>query len=147
MRAAGTAVVSSMLRRQGVNATKIKKIRSSSSITDKDITLFTRQFATMMKSGVPLLQAFDVVGKDRSNRAMGGLLMNIKNDVETDNSLANAFRKYPPYFGALYCNLVDAGEASGILDDLLGRLAACKEKIQAIKNKIKAALFYLSQLS
>lgn len=129
MRAAGTAVVSSMLRRQGVNATKIKKIRSSGSITDKDITLFTRQFATMMKSGVPFLQPFDIVGKDRSNRAMGGLLMNIKNDVETDNSLANAFRKYPLYFDALYCNLVDAGEASGILDDLLGRLATYKEKI------------------
>jgi type IV pilus assembly protein PilC len=75
---------------------------------------------------------------------MGGLLMNIKNDVETDNSLANAFRKYPLYFDALYCNLVNAGEASGILDDLLGRLATYKEKIQAIKNKIKAALFYLS---
>ena len=142
MRAAGTAVVASMLRRQGVNATKIKKIRSGGSITDKDITLFTRQLATMMKSGVPLLQAFDIVGKGHSNRAMGGLLMNIKNDVETDSSLANAFRKYPLYFDALYCNLVNAGEAAGILDDLLGRLATYKEKIQAIKNKIKAALFY-----
>ena len=142
MRAVGTAVVSSMLRRQGVNATKIKKIRSSGSITDKDITLFTRQFATMMKSGVPLLQAFDIVGKGHSNRAMGGLLMNIKNDVETGSSLANAFRKYPLYFDALYCNLVDAGEAAGILDDLLSRLATYKEKIRAIKNKIKSAMFY-----
>jgi len=142
MRAAGTVVVTSMLRRQGINATKVRKIRTSGSITDKDITLFTRQLATMMKSGVPLLQAFDIVGKGHSNRAMSRLLMNIKIDVETGSSLANAFRKYPLHFDALYCNLVDAGEAAGILDSLLDRLATYKEKIQAIKNKIKSALFY-----
>ncbi len=142
MRAAGTVVVTSMLRRQGINATKVRKIRASGSITDKDITLFTRQLATMMKSGVPLLQAFDIVGKGHSNRAMSRLLMNIKIDVETGSSLANAFRKYPLHFDALYCNLVDAGEAAGILDSLLDRLATYKEKIQAIKNKIKSALFY-----
>ncbi len=142
MRAAGTVVVTSMLRRQGINATKVRKIRTSGSITDKDITLFTRQLATMMKSGVPLLQAFDIVGKGHSNRAMSRLLMNIKIDVETGSSLANAFRKYPLHFDALYCNLVDAGEAAGILDGLLDRLATYKEKIQAIKNKIKSALFY-----
>ncbi len=142
MRAAGTIVVSSMLRRQGVNATKIKKIRTSGTVTEKDITLFTRQLATMMKAGVPLLQAFDIVGKGHSNRAVGKLLMDIKTDVETGSSLASAFRKYPIHFDALFCNLVGAGEAAGILDSLLDRLATYKEKIQAIKGKIKSALFY-----
>jgi len=142
MRAAGTVVVSSMLRRQGVNVTKIKKIRITGTVTEKDITLFTRQLATMMKSGVPLLQAFDIVGKGHSNRAVGKLLMDIKTNVETGSSLANAFRKYPIHFDALFCNLVSAGEAAGILDTLLDRLATYKEKIQAIKGKIKSALFY-----
>ena len=142
MRAAGTVVVSSMLRRQGINVTKIKRVRTNGTITEKDITLFTRQLATMMKSGVPLLQAFDIVGKGHSNRAVGKLLMDIKTDVETGSSLASAFRKYPLYFDALFCNLVGAGEAAGILDGLLDRLATYKEKIQAIKGKIKSALFY-----
>lgn len=142
IRAAGTVAVSSMLRRQGINVTKIKKIRVSGSINEKDITLFTRQLATMMKAGVPLLQAFDIVSKGHSNRAMSRLLLNIKTDVETGSSLANAFRKYPLHFDALYCNLVGAGEAAGILDGLLDRLATYKEKIQAIKSKIKSALFY-----
>ncbi|MEK7771514.1 MAG: type II secretion system F family protein, partial [Pseudomonadota bacterium] len=142
MRAAGIVVVTSTLRRQGIKVTKIKKIQSSGSITDKDITLFTRQLATMMKSGVPLLQAFDIVGKGHSNRAVGKLLMDIKADVETGSNLADAFRKYPLYFDALFCNLVGAGEAAGILDSLLDRLATYKEKIQAIKGKIKSALFY-----
>ena len=142
MRAAGTVVVSSMLRRQGVNVTKIKRVRTGGTITEKDITLFTRQLATMMKSGVPLLQAFDIVGKGHTNRAVGKLVMDIKNEVETGSSLASAFRKYPLYFDALFCNLVSAGEAAGILDGLLDRLATYKEKIQAIKGKIKSALFY-----
>lgn len=142
MRAAGTVVVTSTLRRQGIKVTKIKKVQSSGKIADKDITLFTRQLATMMKSGVPLLQAFDIVGKGHSNRAVGKLLMDIKADVETGNNLADAFRKYPLYFDALFCNLVGAGEAAGILDSLLDRLATYKEKIQAIKGKIKSALFY-----
>lgn len=142
MRAAGTVVVTSTLRRQGIRVTKITKARVSGKITDKDITLFTRQLATMMKSGVPLLQAFDIVGKGHSNRAVGKLLMDIKSDVETGSSLANAFKKHPLYFDSLFCNLVAAGEAAGILDSLLDRLATYKEKIQAIKGKIKSALFY-----
>lgn len=142
MRAAGVEVVNSTLRRQGIRVTKIAKTKSSGSINDKDITLFTRQLATMMKSGVPLLQAFDIVGKGHSNPAVGKLLMDIKLDVETGSSLANAFRKYPLYFDSLFCNLVAAGEAAGILDNLLDRLATYKEKIQAIKGKIKSALFY-----
>ena len=142
MRASGTVIITSTLRRQGIKVTKIKKIQSSGKIADKDITLFTRQLATMMKSGVPLLQAFDIVGKGHSNRAVGKLLMDIKADVETGSNLADAFRKYPLYFDALFCNLVGAGEAAGILDSLLDRLATYKEKIQAIKGKIKSALFY-----
>ncbi|SES96014.1 type IV pilus assembly protein PilC [Nitrosomonas marina] len=143
MRAAGSVVVTSALRRQGIKVTKIKKVNESGGkITDKDITLFTRQLATMMKSGVPLLQAFDIVGKGHDNPAMRKLLLDIKTDVETGNNLADAFRKYPLYFDNLFCNLVGAGEAAGILDTLLDRLATYKEKIQAIKGKIKSALFY-----
>ncbi|MDT8363946.1 MAG: type II secretion system F family protein [Nitrosomonas sp.] len=142
MRAAGAIVVKSTLRRQGIMVTKVAKVRASGSINDKDITLFTRQLATMMKAGVPLLQAFDIVGKGHSNRAVGKLLMDIKTDVETGSNLADAFRKYPLYFDSLFCNLVGAGEAAGILDSLLDRLATYKEKIQAIKGKIKSALFY-----
>lgn len=142
IRAAGAVVVTSTLRRQGIRVTKVTKAKSNGTIKDKDITLFTRQLATMMKSGVPLLQAFDIVGKGHSNRAVSKLLMDIKMDVETGSSLANAFRKYPLYFDSLFCNLVAAGEAAGILDNLLDRLATYKEKIQAIKGKIKSALFY-----
>lgn len=142
MRAAEAVVVKSTLRRQGIMVTKVTKARASGSINDKDITLFTRQLATMMKAGVPLLQAFDIVGKGHSNRAVGKLLMDIKTDVETGSNLADAFRKYPLYFDSLFCNLVGAGEAAGILDSLLDRLATYKEKIQAIKGKIKSALFY-----
>jgi type IV pilus assembly protein PilC len=144
MRAVGEAQVNAMLRRQGIRVDGIKKQRmgSGGSISDKDITLFTRQLATMMKSGVPLLQSFDIVGKGHSNAAVARLLMDIKTDVETGASLKQAFEKHPLYFDALFCNLVGAGEAAGILDSLLDRLATYKEKIQAIKSKIKSALFY-----
>ena len=144
MRAGGEHVVLSQLRRQGIAVLKIKRQRGGvgGKVTQKDITLFTRQLATMMKAGVPLLQSFDIVGKGHSNPAVAKLLMDIKNEVETGNSLTNAFRKYPLYFDALFCNLVGAGEQAGILDSLLDRLATYKEKILAIKSKIKAALFY-----
>jgi len=144
IRAASESVVQSTLRRQGISNTKVKKVRfkSGGKVTEKDIALFTRQLATMMKSGVPLLQAFDIVGRGHSNPAVGKLLLDIKADVETGSSLSQAFRKYPLYFDALYCNLVSAGEQAGILDTLLDRLATYKEKILAIKSKIKAALFY-----
>jgi type IV pilus assembly protein PilC len=137
MRAPGEASVSAYLRRQGINATKIKKLRrSGKSITAKDITLFTRQLAVMMKSGVPLLQAFDIVGKGHSNPSVSRLLLDIKTDVETGSSLQQAFLKFPLYFDALYCNLIGAGEAAGILDALLERLATYMEKTQALKGKI-----------
>jgi len=144
MRASGEAQVNATLRRQGVKPVEIKKqrLRSGGTVTDKDITLFTRQLATMMKSGVPLLQAFDIVGKGHSNAAVARLLMEIKSDVETGSSLKQAFEKHPIHFDALFCNLIGAGEAAGILDSLLDRLATYKEKILAIKSKIKSALFY-----
>lgn len=144
MRAAGEQVVQTSLRRQGIMVGKISKQRfkSGGKITDKDITLFTRQLATMMKSGVPLLQSFDIVGRGHANPAVGKLLLDIKADVETGSSLSQAFRKYPLYFDTLFCNLVAAGEQAGILDTLLDRLAVYKEKILAIKGKIKSALFY-----
>jgi type IV pilus assembly protein PilC len=144
MKAGGEAVVNAMLRRQGIKVIKVKKQRSGrgSSITEKDITLFTRQLATMMKSGVPLLQSFDIVGKGHNNPRVQDLLMTIKTDVETGNSLKQAFERHPLYFDTLFCNLVGAGEQAGILDTLLDRLATYKEKILAIKSKIKSALFY-----
>ncbi len=144
MRAGGEAVVQATLRRQGILVGKVKKqtFKRGGKISEKDITLFTRQMATMMKAGVPLLQAFDIVGKGAANQAVAKLLMDVKADVETGSSLTQAFRKYPLYFDALFCNLVGAGEAAGILDALLDRLATYKEKILAIKSKIKSALFY-----
>ncbi|MEN3372719.1 type II secretion system F family protein [Dechloromonas sp. ZS-1] len=144
MRAASESVVQSTLRRQGVLNPKITKLRFARGrkVTDKDIALFTRQLATMMKSGVPLLQAFDIVGRGHANPAVGKLLLDIKGDIESGSSLSQAFRKYPLYFDALYCNLIAAGEQAGILDSLLDRLATYKEKILAIKSKIKSAMFY-----
>ncbi|MDO8348171.1 MAG: type II secretion system F family protein [Rugosibacter sp.] len=144
MLAPSMALAQAALRRQGVLVTKIKKkkLGSGGKVTEKDITLFTRQLATMVKSGVPLLQSFDIVGKGTNNPALAKLLLAIKTDVETGSSLATAFRKYPLHFDTLFCNLVAAGEQAGILDTLLDRLASYKEKIQAIKSKLKSAMFY-----
>jgi len=144
MRAGGQTVVITALRRQGISVVKVKKqsYRRGGKVVDKDVTLFTRQLATMMKAGVPLLQAFDIVAKGTDNVAVAKLFTDIKADVETGTALSQAFRKYPLYFDPLFCNLVGAGEQAGILDDLLDRLATYKEKMQAIKAKIKSALFY-----
>ncbi len=144
MRAGGEAFVNATLRRQGIKVVKVKKARmgGGSAITDKDITLFTRQLSTMMKAGVPLLQSFDIVGKGHHNANVQRLLMTIKTDVESGSNLKAAFEKHPLYFDALFCNLVGAGEQAGILDTLLDRLASYKEKILAIQGKIKSALFY-----
>ncbi|MGA8050467.1 MAG: type II secretion system F family protein [Burkholderiales bacterium] len=144
MRATGGTVVTATLRRQGILVQKVKKQRmgGGGKVKEKDITLFTRQLATMMKAGVPLLQSFDIVGKGASNPAVSKLLFEVKTEVETGSSLAQAFRKYPLYFDSLFCNLVQAGEQAGILETLLDRLATYKEKILGIKSKIKAALFY-----
>ncbi len=137
-------VVSSNLRRQGIRVLKIKqqKFRGGRKITDKDIAFFTRQLATMLKAGVPMLQSIDIVGRGHSNARFSRLMMEIKNKIETGSSLSQAFREHREHFDALYCNLVQAGESSGTLDAVLDRLATYKEKILAIKSKIKSALFY-----
>jgi type IV pilus assembly protein PilC len=129
-RASSQTVVQATLRRQGILVSKISKQRfkGGRQITEKDITLFTRQLATMMKAGVPLLQTFEIVGRGHDNPAVGKLLLDIKSDVETGSSLSQAFRKYPLQFDQLYCNLVAAGEQAGILETLLDRLATYKEK-------------------
>jgi type IV pilus assembly protein PilC len=144
MRAGGEAMVSASLRRQGVMVNKVKKRRLSGgkTIKQKDIAVFTRQLSTMMKAGVPLIQSFDIVARGSTNAKMTRLLTDIRSDVETGTSLSAAFRKHPLHFDALYCNLVEAGEAGGILEALLDRLAVYQEKTMAIKNKIKSALIY-----
>ncbi|HQV07729.1 MAG: type II secretion system F family protein [Thauera sp.] len=144
IRATGDAMVQAMLRRQGIQVSKVKKHKMTRGgrISDKDIALFTRQLATMMKSGVPLLQAFDIAMKGSGNAALSRLLNDIRTDVETGLNLSQAFAKHPVHFDKLFCNLVAAGEQAGILDSLLDRIATYKEKILAIKSKIKSALFY-----
>lgn len=144
VRAGGEAAVSATLRRQGILLTKVKKRRTSGgrAIKQKDIAIFTRQLATMMKAGVPLLQSFDIVARGATNPKLTRLLNDIRQDVETGTSLSAAFRKHPLYFDALYCNLVEAGESGGILEALLDRLAIYQEKTMALKSKIKSALMY-----
>src|ERR1700712_486902 len=144
MRAGGEAVVGASLRRQGILVNKVKKRRMSGgkSIKQKDIAIFTRQLPTMMRAGVPLIQSFDIGARGSTNPGITRLLTDIRSDVETGTSLSAAFRKHPLHFDALYCNLVEAGEAGGILEALLDRLAVYQEKTMAIKNKIKSALIY-----
>ena len=144
MRASGENQIKAFLRRQGITPSKIKRRRMSSGkgIKAKDIAIFTRQLATMMKAGVPLLQAFDIVGRGNPNPSVTKLLNDIRSDVETGTSLSTSFRKFPLYFDNLYCNLVEAGESAGILDQLLDRLAVYMEKTEAMKSKIKSALMY-----
>ena len=144
VRAAGENQAQASLRRQGILVQKIKKRKTASvkRIKPKDIAIFTRQLATMMKAGVPLLQAFDIVGRGNPNPGVTKLLGDIRTDVETGTSLSAAFRKHPMYFNALYCNLVEAGEAAGILEDLLDRLATYMEKTEGIKSKVRSALMY-----
>ena len=145
MIAAGEAMVRQSLRRQGINVAKVKKqsaLSRAKKITEKDIALFTRQLATMLKAGVPLLQAFDITARSHANPSLQRLLAEIKADIETGSSMSTAFGKHPSYFDALFVNLVNAGEQAGILDTVLDRLASYKEKILAIKGKIKSALFY-----
>ena len=145
IKAAGEAVVLSTLRRQGLTPVSVKKqgrFSGQKKITEKDIMIFTRQLAVMMKSGVPLLQSFDIVAKGHSNPSVTRLLMDLKGDIESGTSMSGAFAKHPAYFDKLYCNLLEAGEQAGILEALLERLAVYKEKSQALKSRIKSALFY-----
>lgn len=149
MEAASVAFVNATLRRQGINPTKVQKRGSSlfsaarkKKITPKDIAVFTRQLATMLTAGIPVAQAFDIVGKGHENPSMQDLIIGIKNDIESGTNMSAALAKHPVYFDALYCNLVQAGEQAGILDSILDKVATYKEKIEAIKGKIKSALFY-----
>jgi type IV pilus assembly protein PilC len=144
LRSGGEAMVNASLRRQGILVTRVRKrrTRGGRAIKQKDIAVFTRQLSTMMRAGVPLIQAFDIVARGSTNPKMTKLLIDIREDVETGTSLSAAFRKHPLYFDALYCNLVEAGEAAGILETLLDRLATYQEKTMAIKNKIRSALVY-----
>ena len=144
IRAVSQTVATTNLRRQGIRVQKIKRqvYRGGRSVGDKDITFFTRQLATMLKAGVPLLQTFDILARGSNNARFSRLMLDLKNKVETGSSLSQAFREYPKHFDPLYCNLVQAGETAGMLDAILDRLASYKEKILAIKSKIKSALFY-----
>ena len=144
LRAVSETVATTNLRRQGIRVVKIKRqtFRGGRAVNEKDITFFTRQLATMLRAGVPLLQAFDIIARGHSNARFSRLMMDIKMQVETGASLSQAFRQYPKHFDALYCNLVQAGETAGMLDAILDRLATYMEKILAIKGKIKSALFY-----
>ncbi|MEJ8674009.1 type II secretion system F family protein [Chromobacterium amazonense] len=144
LRAESENVAKMQLRRQGISVVKIRKRRAGfgRKITERDITLFTRQLCTMMRAGVPLLQAFDIAAKGHSNPAVTRMLLEVRADVETGISLAEAFRKRPLHFDKLFCNIIAAGEAGGVLDSLLDKLATYKEKVMAIKSKIKSALIY-----
>lgn len=143
----GPALVKAQLRKQGINPTKVKKkavalFASVQKITPKDIAIFSRQMATMMGSGVPLVQSFEIIGKGNENKSMSKLVMAIKTDVEGGNTFAESLAKHPLYFDSLYCNLVHAGEEAGILETLLVKIATYKEKMEAIKSKIKKAMMY-----
>jgi type IV pilus assembly protein PilC len=147
-RATSLALVRADLRRQGINPLKVKK-KSTSFLTNRkkkiragDIAIFSRQLATMMQAGVPLVQAFDIIGKGHENPAMQDMLLSIKADIEGGTALAEALKKHPLHFDDLFCNLVHAGEQAGVLEDLLDKIATYKEKTESLKGKIKKALFY-----
>ena len=145
--AISVAYVNAMLRRQGINPTRVRKqtksiFQTKKKITPKDISIFTRQFATMVEAGIPIVQGIEIVAKGHENPSVQQLLTTVKQDIESGTTLSTALGKHKLYFDALYCNLVQAGEQAGILDDILQKVATYKEKIEAIKGKIKSALFY-----
>jgi type IV pilus assembly protein PilC len=142
------ALIKATLRRQGISPLKVKKKpkplfgAGKKKITTKDITVFSRQLATMMSAGVPLVQSFEIVGRGHENKSMQDLIMDIKGSVEAGGTLAEALGKHPLQFDELFVNLVTAGEHAGILESILHRLATYLEKTEALKSKIKGALFY-----
>jgi len=144
--AANEQALKSELRRQGVVATRIRKqsqaFKSGGSVKAEDIAIFSRQLATMLGAGIPLVQAFEIVGNGHEKPAMQRLVLDIKSDVEGGTSLHEALAKHPLYFDDLFVNLVEAGEQSGALETLLDKVATYKEKSEAIKKKVKKALFY-----
>jgi len=140
-------LVRAQLRRQGINATKVRKkpvslFAAGKKIKPMDIATFTRQMATMMKAGVPMLQSLDLIIEGQENPRMRTLVDSLKQDVAAGNSLGSALRKQPLYFDDLYCNLVESGEQSGTLETLLDRVASYKEKTESLKAKIKKAMYY-----
>jgi len=145
LRASGEASLSATLRKMGVRLTSVKQVKTAGrgkKITDKDIVLFVRQFATMIKAGIPILQSFVIAAKGHSNPRARQMFLDIRSNVEGGSSLAESFAKYPLYFDALFCNLIESGESSGSLDDVLERLATYKEKNMRLRAKIKSALTY-----
>ena len=135
------------LRKQGINPTKVKKkpkslLSGAAKITPSDIAIFARQMATMMSAGVPLVQSFEIIGQGNDNKSMQKLILGIKTEVEGGVSLAEALSKQPLYFDQLFVNLVNAGEQAGALETMLDKLATYKEKTEALKAKVKKALFY-----
>jgi type IV pilus assembly protein PilC len=147
-RTASLAMAKAELRRQGITPVKVRKKATSlfsnrkKKITSKDIAVFSRQLATMMAAGVPMVQAMEIVGRGHSNPAMQDMILEIKNDIEGGGTLTDALRKHPIYFDELFCNLVQAGEQAGVLETLLDKIATYKEKTESLKGKIKKALFY-----
>ncbi|MCG7967800.1 MAG: type II secretion system F family protein [Candidatus Thiodiazotropha taylori] len=146
-RATDINMVKADLRRQGINPLKVRKKATSifnhkKPITSADVTVFSRQLATMMSAGVPMVQAFDIVGRGHENPSMQELILTIKADVEGGTALADALKKHPLHFEDLFVNLVRAGEHAGVLETLLHKIATYKEKTESIKGKIKKAMFY-----
>ena len=141
------ALAKNELRKQGINPLKVKKkpkalFGGAQKITPADISIFARQMATMMSAGVPLVQSFEIIAQGSDNQSMQKLIMGIKNEVEGGVGLAEALSKEPLYFDQLFINLVNAGEQSGALETMLDKLATYKEKVEALKAKVKKALFY-----
>ncbi|HIF8616402.1 TPA: type 4 pilus assembly protein PilG [Neisseria meningitidis] len=132
------------LAKLGIRPLQITRVKTSSKrkITQEDITVFTRQLSTMIKAGLPLMQAFEIVARGHGNPSMTEMLMEIRGEVEQGSSLSRAFSNHPKYFDRFYCNLVAAGETGGVLESLLDKLAIYKEKTQAIRKKVKTALTY-----
>ena len=143
LRAASVALARADLRRQGITPLKVRKKSTSiftnrkQKITSQDIAIFSRQLATMMSAGVPMVQAFDIVGRGHNNPSMAEMILSIKADVEGGTSLTASLRKHPIYFDDLFCNLVEAGEQAGVLETLLDKIATYKEKTESLKGKIK----------
>ncbi len=142
------AIARSEIRRAGIRLISIKKkpqplfTQRVKPITSKDLAIFSRQLATMLGAGVPLVQSFDIIGKGHDNASMSALLLNIKADIESGDTLAEALNKHPMQFNELYCNLVRSGEQAGVLETLLGKIATYQEKSESIKAKVKKALTY-----
>ncbi len=142
------ALVKAQLRKQGINPTKVKKKAKDlfgprkQKITPGDIAVFSRQLATMMKAGIPLVQSFDIVADSLINVSMAELVRQVRDDVAAGNNFAGSIRKHPRYFDDLFCNLVESGEQSGALETMLDRVATYKEKTEALKSKIKKAMNY-----